>query len=94
MLQGSSGLALCIARILSVSIRILVGKWSKTFERYIGFTPITSHAGIKHMGVSLPIFVAVYSGSLNWTYEAHISEWPQQGGVIHILNFQSIEVLA
>lgn len=86
MLQGSSGLALYIAKILFVSIRILVsvGKWSKTFQRYICFTLITSQADIKYMGSSLPIFVAVYS----WTYEPYISERPQHGHVIHILIFQ------
>lgn len=67
VLQGSSGLALHIARIPSVRVRILVsvGKWNKPFEWCICFTLITSHAGIQCMGLSLPIIVPVYSSPLN-----------------------------
>lgn len=67
VLQGSSGLALYIARILFVRIRILVsaGKRSKPFEWCICFTLITSHAGIQYTGLTLPIIVPVYSSPLN-----------------------------
>lgn len=89
VLQGSSGLALSIARILFVRIRILVsvGKRNKTSERYVCFKLITSHADIQYTGLNLPITVPVYSSPLNLDmWASDFWEAPEQPHNSH-LNF-------